>query len=73
MRNQHQAEAQIFLWLEGSDLSLSLEEWKLPSSRISIPWLWLSQLKKWKKPRWDENDMDFYFMGGGHLGLVVNS
>ena len=37
MRNQQQAEAQIFLWLEGSDLSLSLEEWQLPSSRISIP------------------------------------
>lgn len=25
MRNQHQAETQIFLQLEGSDLSLSLE------------------------------------------------
>lgn len=37
VRNQLQAEDQNFMWLEGSDLSLSLEEWMAPNSRIPIP------------------------------------
>lgn len=37
VRNQLQAEDQNFMWLEGSDLSLSLAEWMSPNSRIPIP------------------------------------
>lgn len=72
VRNQLQAEDQNFMWLEGSDLSLSLAEWMSPNSRIPIR-LYLSNHKELKKPRWGENDIQSYFVGGGPPGLVVSS
>lgn len=60
--NQHQAEDQIFMWLEGSVPSLSLEEWVPLSSRSLLPHLCPSHHKEYKKPSSSDHSLDGVIM-----------
>lgn len=61
------------MWLEGSDLSLSLEEWMAQALEFQSPDHAYPITRNEKKPRWDKNYIQPYFVGGGHPGLEANS